>query len=388
MLALSAVLSGCGGSRPEEEPRYRESPRETTPEEKAAGVVTFHYANKSTDANLQVDLGATDISLEMTGKPAEAARAEVARKKPERRPEGAGRQAAEEDAADAADPEAEPRERQALNRSGQKNDQRRKQGFPKPEEPAEESAYADEAPQDMTDKVLQGIRKAQEFFYQKRYPEALEMVRQSLDARPTAEGHALAGSIHYMMGSTGLARRQWQEALRINPDMPAVTNMLRKIATPGGRGSPNPRPLAPRRNVAAPSPSVMEAASPMDAPFPEEYGDPASMSPPAPSPAPKYTRPAPAAPQAPAPVEPAPVEEEAAFAPDSPVAAPTAAPAAAPTAAPAASSGKPAESAPAAPASPAAPAAPAPAKSDAPAKPKFPQKASAKDAAAAKEQGK
>src|SRR5688572_28433205 len=68
--ALAATLGACGGNRSDEaSPReygeygeYCRNRSEPRPREsEGAGVVTFHYANKSTDANLRLDLGATDV---------------------------------------------------------------------------------------------------------------------------------------------------------------------------------------------------------------------------------------------------------------------------------------------------------------------------------------
>lgn len=312
LLAVAALLaSGCGGSRPPvESPRYE---GQGLPPEKASGVVTFRYANKSTSADLQVDLGSTDVHLEMTGRPAEQAKAAA----------GLG---AVQDAPNAASSGPGQEARQA-HRSPDPASGPMQPGAdrPRPDPAAGEHEAGPDQDLDVTDKVLQGIRKSQEYFYQKRYPEALRMVRQSLEARSTAEGHALAGSIHYMMGATGLARRHWQQALRLNPDMPAVTNMLERIATPGGRGSPHPRPIPARRAPRAPSPSVLEAANPgAEAPFPEEYGDPSVDG----GPAPAVTPVSPAA--ASAPSSAAVPEDPAAAAPSRPV--PAAAPAGKPAA--------------------------------------------------------
>src|SRR5688500_15771545 len=75
-LLAACLLCACGGSKPDPEraPREGAEAPATADPAKGQGVVTFHYSNKSTDANLQVDLGATDISLEMTGRRAEEAK--------------------------------------------------------------------------------------------------------------------------------------------------------------------------------------------------------------------------------------------------------------------------------------------------------------------------
>ncbi|MDB5102775.1 MAG: hypothetical protein JWP91_464 [Fibrobacteres bacterium] len=355
----AALFMGCGGSAPD--PRDRGSdpaPAAQSQEgENGEGTISFHYSNKSTDANLAIDLGNTDLYMEMTGLP--KAPAEEARP-PERKPDEARpapRPQPQAQAEKEPDPgEEEPAPSKAAKRkpAPKKDKEEEKDAGSKLELPKDEEQPDYE---DVTAKVLTGIRKAQELFYQKRYPEAMLAVKSSLDARPTAEGYALAGSIHYMMGQNGMARRQWSEALRLNPDMPSVVNMLEKTRTPGGRGSPSPRPIQSRPAAVRQVPSLPEADNP---PFPEEYSGPSVGVPMA----------APAAPQAPAsgpgtrpsPVpEPEPASEEA-------VTAPAAAPAgeAAATPAPEAAPAEPAVR-PSAKHAAAKPPAPVPAKPQAPA---------------------
>lgn len=263
--------------------------------EKGEGTISFHYANKSTDANLSIDLGSTDVYLEMTGKAAAAMGADMA---PEDR--GAGKapveRVPEEKRAAAPRPaQAEPGKDPREEREEEAKPEARKPAKPRPENGKYDPERLPEEPEraeadngDVTAKVMSGIRRAQELFYRKRYPEALLAVRSSLEARPTAEGHALAGSIHYMKGEAGMARRQWMEALRLNPDMPAVVNMLERTRTPGGRGSPAPRPIQARPPAAA-EPAVV----PDDrVPFPEEYHP--EDQPPQPRAVPAPAEPAPA----------------------------------------------------------------------------------------------
>ena len=391
---LAAILAGCGGSSPPlpgneplpatgaEAGHARNSGSGgSTANDNGTGNLTFHYANKSTDANLLVDLSATDVYLEMSGKPmpaggsstagqAEAARAADLPREPGEKPASRGnpapresQDAAGQDAPAAAPP---PRDKDAQSRAKPEKSRDR---IP-PEEEEQPQGYAGE---DVTSRVLSGIRKAQEFFYQKRYPEALQMVRQSLDLQPTAEGHALAGSIHYMLGQNGLARRNWQEALRINPDMPSVVRMLERTSTPGGRGSPYPRPVAPRaipRPMAGGRTAQMPPAPDAEqAPFPEvqdgfsEAGmapanPPARANPAAHGNPDPGSRPPPSAPQAGPETAP-----EAPLAPASaPAVAPTVAPAPVPATAPAKPSGKPAPIPAKPPGKPTLPPAPAPVK--------------------------
>lgn len=326
--AAAAILIGCGSGKPD--PRDREpdpylpmASQNGNAGEKGEGAITFHYSNKSTDANLSIDLGTTDVYLEMSGKAAQEMTDAV---KPSEHGDAGDKRAPAQRKPAKAEPKEEAEEpgdqessKSAMMTSPQTQ---RKPATPKPdpmkpEPPSEEEDR--ENYEDVTSKVLTGIRSAQELFYQKRYPEAMQAVRSSLDARPTAEGHALAGSIHYMQGQGGMARRQWMEALRLNPDMPAVVNMLEKTRTPGGRGSPSPRPIQPRPATRSTAPALPAAEQ---APFPEEYDARQNAAPAAPveeavgetapiaAPAPRATAPAKAAtkPAAPAPA-PAPEPE-------------------------------------------------------------------------------
>jgi hypothetical protein len=304
--AAAAILIGCGGGKPdprdrEPEPYLPMASQNAGAGEKGEGAITFHYSNKSTDANLSIDLGTTDVYLEMSGKAAQEMAESV---RPPQRGEAADKRSPVQRKPAKAEPREDAEEtgeqdhpKSAMMTSPQSPRKPAPKPDPmKPEPPSEEEDHGNY--EDVTSKVLTGIRRAQELFYQKRYPEAMQAVRSSLDARPTAEGHALAGSIHYMQGQGGMARRQWMEALRLNPDMPAVVNMLEKTRTPGGRGSPSPRPIQSRP---APRPAAT-ALPPVDqAPFPEEYGNPQNATPVAPAPvAPAPAAPAPSAP-APAP---------------------------------------------------------------------------------------
>ncbi len=288
-VVTAALLVGCGGSAPPpERERERESSalkNENQSGEKGAGGINFHYTNKSTEARMDIDLGSTDVYLEMSGHPAKTEEDAPLEKGSEKGSEkqGASHPMSSDTPMQSNMSQQQPQGQQAYSQTQAQQNQ------PQPEQSrAERSAlkskledsqdkYSQDEQgnnQDITAKVLQGIRKAQELFYQKRYPEALQMVRQSLDAQPTAEGHALAGSICYMMGKSGLARRHWEDALRLNPDMPAVVNMLERTRTPGGRGSPSPRPISSRPQPRPPA-SVIEAAQPSgeSAPFPEEINE-------------------------------------------------------------------------------------------------------------------
>lgn len=405
-LAIAALIAaGCGGSKPD--PKRAIDPalpmaQDAQAVDKGQGTISFHYSNKTTDANLAIDLGSTDVYLEMSGKAAQdqadAMREAQAppRKKPAKPAAKPHEESEENDGADASEGKAEKGDKpQPL--AGLQPDLKKAKAQAKiapdrkPEPPPEE----DEQPyEDVTAKVLSGIRRAQELFYQKQYPEAMLAVRSSLDARSTAEGHALAGSIHFMQGQTGMARRQWLQALRLNPDMPAVVNMLEKTRTPGGRGSPSPRPVyrpAPPPAVDAPYPEEYSSPAPAPAPAPATATAPSApaqeaAAAPAPAAAPHAARPAATVAPAPAATEPiAPAEEEAD--PVEAVAAPVEhAPAATPASAPAAAPAKAGTEAPAATSAKAPASAATPAGKAAAAKPaKAAEKAKADEKAAKEE---
>src|SRR4051812_42654465 len=75
-LAGALLLAACAGDRPDRsrpiDPALpaAESAAGSEPD-KGQGNLTFHYANKTTDANLAIDLSSTDVYLEMTGKTAQ-----------------------------------------------------------------------------------------------------------------------------------------------------------------------------------------------------------------------------------------------------------------------------------------------------------------------------
>lgn len=95
----------------------------------------------------------------------------------------------------------------------------------------DEEDLSEEEPvwEEVTDEVLADIRRAQEAFYKQDYSTALKLVKRAQARRPTAEGYALQGSIHYMTGDRSAARFYWTEALNINPDMPEVVDAIAKL---------------------------------------------------------------------------------------------------------------------------------------------------------------
>jgi len=79
------------------------------------------------------------------------------------------------------------------------------------------------------DEVVADIRHAQEYFYKQDYSSAMRLAKAAQEIRPTAEGFALQGSIHYMLNDKPAARFYWTEALKLNPNIPEVTEALSKL---------------------------------------------------------------------------------------------------------------------------------------------------------------
>jgi|GEM_PF-3467093 len=82
---------------------------------------------------------------------------------------------------------------------------------------------------EVSDEVMADLHRAQEYFYKQDYSSALRLVKSAQEKRPTAEGFALQGSIHYMLGDKGAARFFWTEALNLKSDMPDVVQALSKL---------------------------------------------------------------------------------------------------------------------------------------------------------------
>jgi len=80
--------------------------------------------------------------------------------------------------------------------------------------PADYQRYSD-----FVDETLRLLIKAQNAFYEGEHIQAISYVDESLEIYETAQGYALRGSINYLLGNRMEAQRNWQMALRINPDI-------------------------------------------------------------------------------------------------------------------------------------------------------------------------
>jgi tetratricopeptide (TPR) repeat protein len=78
----------------------------------------------------------------------------------------------------------------------------------------------------LTDEVVRQISLAQKMFYEERYEEALKVLKTSLEKKQTATAYALGGSIYYVNGDIDQAVNAWENALRINPEMSEVRDLI------------------------------------------------------------------------------------------------------------------------------------------------------------------
>jgi tetratricopeptide (TPR) repeat protein len=78
----------------------------------------------------------------------------------------------------------------------------------------------------LTDDIIQDISQAQKMFYQQRYDDAIDILKASLQKKQTATAYALGGSIYYVNGDIEQAVMAWENALKINPEMNEVRDLL------------------------------------------------------------------------------------------------------------------------------------------------------------------
>lgn len=202
VVCLAIGFAGCAAKKGNIVPP--DMPLDVDADPKAGSVdrrpahMRIQYGNKSSKVNMIVDVNNQDVYLKMSGEPESPAEEKFPwlGKKPQEPPPG-------------GEGDSLPEERDW--------------------EELVDMTQASALDGKNVAKVIAEIRKAQEFFYQKRYAEALDMVKLSLQKQETADGYALMGSVLYMMGDSDGARDSWMQTLRLNPDMPAVGNMLQRL---------------------------------------------------------------------------------------------------------------------------------------------------------------
>ncbi|MFC1585047.1 hypothetical protein ACFL5V_05835 [Fibrobacterota bacterium] len=210
---IIVVLAFFWGCAPGPEKTGQASPSGKPLEEQSEPQtkVKISYGNKSSQMSMVLDINSQDVNIKMSGGRQEFKAKEFPwlDKKPKSKEE--------------SELPLEPAQQKAREAKGKK--EKRSQD----DEWDDVMDIAKNSSQTNVQQVLAEIRKAQEFFYQKKYPEALDMTKFSLQKHETAEGYALMGSILYMMGDKQAAKESWLQSLRLNPDMPAVSNMLENI---------------------------------------------------------------------------------------------------------------------------------------------------------------
>lgn len=82
--------------------------------------------------------------------------------------------------------------------------------------------------EELMDEIFQDINLAQKLFYQKRYNEALKILQASLQKKKTSTAYALGGSIYYVNGDIEEAVKAWENALKINPNLEDVRQLIMK----------------------------------------------------------------------------------------------------------------------------------------------------------------
>jgi hypothetical protein len=180
-------------------------------------VLTVEYGNGTSKAALQVDLQSYDVYVDMSGRPA--------------RPDTAVRPPAP--AAPQA-PYAAPTVVQAAPVPASQSSSVRTDSVLRREETrsiveAATREGGERSRDSVTARVVSLIQKSQAAFYQGSYAEALSLAEQSIHEHPTAEAHALAGSVAWTQKDFDSARRHWRATLAIDPDFPGVSAMLGKL---------------------------------------------------------------------------------------------------------------------------------------------------------------
>lgn len=82
--------------------------------------------------------------------------------------------------------------------------------------------------ENLTDDIIRDINMAQKFFYEKRYEQALTVLKTSLEKKPTATAYSLGGSIYFVNGEIGEAVKAWENALKIDPDLNEVRELVNR----------------------------------------------------------------------------------------------------------------------------------------------------------------
>ncbi len=80
--------------------------------------------------------------------------------------------------------------------------------------------------EDLTDDIIQDINLAQKLFYEKHFEQALKVLQASLEKKKTATAYSLGGSIYFVSGEVNEAVKAWENALKIDPDLEEVRELV------------------------------------------------------------------------------------------------------------------------------------------------------------------
>ena len=81
----------------------------------------------------------------------------------------------------------------------------------------------------LTDEILADLTNAQTFYYKGEYKKALAILQKSIEKKPTASAYAIGGSIYYVNGDIEKATKAWEMALKLNPEMHEIREMMATI---------------------------------------------------------------------------------------------------------------------------------------------------------------
>lgn len=214
-LLVGSVLVGCSQTPPASQPfqaPVNPKHKAADPEAPRPTLITIEYGNSTSKASLQLDIANNDVYVDMSNTRARSV--DTVRTSAAQAPQMMMPQMQMQS--------SQPQVIRHVNvDSSVREDTRRI---------VDASARSVASDSDGTTlKVTSSIRKAQDAFYKGNYEEAQILARRSIEARPTPEAHALAGSIAWTLKDYQLARFHWKQALTLDPDFPGVADMLARI---------------------------------------------------------------------------------------------------------------------------------------------------------------
>lgn len=222
-LLAGLVLAGCSQTPPAGQPAQAPvNPRHKAadPETPRPTLITIEYGNSTSKASLQVDIANNDVYVDMSNTRARSVDTAKASAPAPQAPQVMMMPPMQQ-----PQQQQQPSQPQVIRHvnvdSSVREDTRRI---------VDASVRQGATDSDGTTlKVTSSIRKAQDAFYKGSYEEAQILARRSIEARPTPEAHALAGSIAWTLKDYQLARFHWKQALTLDPDFPGVADMLARI---------------------------------------------------------------------------------------------------------------------------------------------------------------